>query len=337
MFDRILRQMTPEELAAHARPKPEAIEEALLWGATRATSLPDWSEERLARRRAELAANGTAAVGGPERVLMSPELVAHLYANYDAIVGCIRNFPAASDPPPSATNFARCVGEEFPPGAAVVKARWVPDSLPLEVFDTSEGALKETLARGEWGAGPRTATPGEDAIYTMRLPSGLRMRLAAIHILTKELRDWSWVSLFWSDRPDSDFGADRPASFRGPFGGYKMCAVVDYDERDDGAKPTGAPSLDRALAATRSFGPRTWCSNPYLEHGENNATTNCIGCHQHGGTDLTTEAILHGPGAFPDGARARARENFPADYLFVTGTGLELAALMKAKLDQLRP
>jgi hypothetical protein len=118
-----------------------------------------------------------------------------------------------------------------------------------------------------------------------------------------------------------------------------MCSVVGYDEGDDGhaSDRVTAPSLAAALAATREHGPRTWCSNPYLEHGAGNAKTNCIGCHQHGGTRHTSESVLEGPSAFPDGSRARHRNNFPADYLFVTSTGLELATLMKAKVDQLAP
>jgi hypothetical protein len=267
---------------------------------------------------------------------MSPAFVGHLFSNYDSILRCMNGFPAATDAPPSETNFAPCVGQEFPAGAALVKARWVPETLPLEAFDTSADALSTTLATAEWGPAPRTATPDEQSIYTMRISSGLRMRLAALHIVTKELRDWIWISLFWSDTPSSDFGADRPADFTGPFGSYKMCVVVGYDEGDPG-DPTLPPSLGSALAATRAFGPRTWCSNPYLEHGTANAKTNCIGCHQHAGTDLMTSAILEGPSAFPDGSRAKSRMNFPADYTFTTTTGLDLGSLLKAKVDQLTP
>ncbi len=346
MFDRVLRGMSREDLAARKPPPSASIDEAFTWEAGRARTLPGWSEARLAQRLAELDESSTASLGGPERVLMSPALVGHLYAHYDSILGCINQVPAPDAPPPSATSFAPCVGEEFPPDAVVVKARWVPDVLPLEAFDTSAAALSTTLARGDWGTAPRTATPDDGAIYTMRLPSGIRMRLVALHIATKELRDWTWVSLFWSDTPNTDWGADRPSDLDGPFSHYKMCTAVAYDEEDDGTQlratngsggllDDAVDTLAAAHAATRAFGPRTWCSNPYLEHGAGNAKTNCIGCHQHGGTSHTSESILEGPASFPDGSRARARENFPADYLFVTGTGLELAALMKAKVDQL--
>jgi hypothetical protein len=335
MFDRILRAQSEAERRAHTAASRAAIDEAFAWEAGRARTLPGWTEQRLAQRLAELEADGTASLGGPERVLMSPALVGHLYAHYDRVLDCIGDVPGPADPPPSATSFAPCLGEEFPPGAAVVKARWIPDTLPLEAHDTSAEALSRTLTAGEWGPAARTASPDDRAIYTMRLPSGIRMRLAALHVVTKELRDWVWVTLFWSDTPNSDFGADRPVDFEAPFESYKMCSVVAYDEEDPGAETGSAPSLEAALAATRAFGPRTWCSNPYLEHGRGNAKTNCIGCHQHGGTGLTSSSVLEGPTAFPDGSRAKSRANFPADYLFVTSTGLELASLMKAKVDQL--
>jgi hypothetical protein len=334
MFDRILRGQTKEERAARTPPSDAAIDEAFTWHAGRAPSLPGWSEQRLAQRIAELEADGTASLGGPERVLMSPSLVAHLYRNYGRILDCIGRVPAADEPAPSPTNFAPCLGEEAPFDAVVVKARWVNEALPLDAYDTSADALEKTLAAGEWGRGARTASPDEQSIYTMRLPSGVRMRLVGLHIVTKELRDWMWITLFWSDTPNQDFGADRPADFAGPFGSYKMCAVVAYDEEDPGASDpnTDPASLEAAHAATRAFGPRTWCSNPYLEHGPGNAKTNCIGCHQHGGTRHTSESVL---AQFPDGSRAKLRSNFPADYLFVTSTGLELATLLQSKVAQL--
>jgi hypothetical protein len=356
MFDRLLRQQTRAEREAKTPPSAAQIAAAFQWEAERAKTLPSWSQARLDQRRAEIEADGPAALGGPERVMMSPALVGHLYAHYDSILGCMGNVPDTIAPPPSATNFAPCVGEEFPIGSVVVKARWIPDTLPLEAHDTSAAALTTTITGGEWPAANRTVAPDDRGIYTMKLASGIRMRLAALHIATKELRDWMWITLFWSDTPSLDFGEDRPTDLSGsPFANYKMCTTVAFDEEDTGqpqqtdldggvvdpASDAGSPpsrnttTLEAAHAATRAFGPRTWCSNPYLEHGPGNAKTNCIGCHQHGGTTHTSQSILEGPTAFPDGSREKIRTNFPADYLFITGTGLELASLMKAKVDQL--
>src|SRR5262249_22313022 len=162
----------------------------------------------------------------------------------------------------------------FPIDAAAVKARWMPGGAPMPTFDTSPKALADKLARGDFGDGDGTADPSESDIYTMQLTPDTTMRLAALHIITKELRDWSWITLRWPPDPTSDFAADRPPAITalgGPWASYKMCVVTGYVEKD-AAQP----------------GPSTWCSNPYLEVGANNAQTNCIGCHQHGGTGATT-------------------------------------------------
>ncbi|NIS36800.1 MAG: hypothetical protein GWN73_40355, partial [Actinobacteria bacterium] len=44
-----------------------------------------------------------------------------------------------------------------------------------------------------------------------------------------------------------------------------------------------------ASALRAAAGGPSWCSNPYIEHGRGNARTNCIGCHQHGGSEVFTD------------------------------------------------
>lgn len=342
ILDHILRSQSPADLAAHRKLTEAEIQAGFDWIAQRAIGTAAGSADKIASRRQELDLDGDQSLGGPERVLMSPEVLTHLFRNYDSIIACMRSFPAAEDAPPSEDNFAPCVGTEFPEGAVIVKAKWVPNTLPLDAWDTSADALTTALTSGQWGAAPRTASPDPLHIYEMTLASGIRHRLAALHIMSKELRDWAWVSLFWSDQPNTDFGADRPAGFGGPLAAplsnYKMCTAVAFDEQDDGSSLASAdPTLQAADGATRAFGPRTWCSNPYLEEGEHNAKTNCIGCHQHAGTDLDTTSIIQGDHAFPDGSREQLRKNFPADYTFITSTGLALAAQMQAKVNQLAP
>src|SRR5690606_36972628 len=108
---------------------------------------------------------------------------------------------------------------------------------------------------------------------------------------------WLWTTLWWSSSPSSDFGADRPANIDGVWANYKMCTASAFAEHDP--QPGGGfddddhASLAEALAAayTGVDGP-SWCSNPYLEEGHGNAGTNCVGCHQHGGTELTSEEVL---------------------------------------------
>ena len=121
---------------------------------------------------------------------------------------------------------------------------------------------------------------------------------------------------------------------------YKMCVATFYDEgdADPAARYPDAPSLASALAALGSRqGAPTWCSNPYIEHGRGNASTNCIGCHQHGGTGETVDSVLGAPDRFPDFGRTKVRESFPADYTFTTDGVLDLAAEMRARVEALTP
>ena len=115
MFEHILLGQTEAERRAHTPPSAAVLEETFSWAAKRATTLASFSQERLAQRRAELESTGTASLGGVERVLMSPALVGHLLTHYDAMLRCLEQVPEGSAPPPSETNFAPCVGEEFPP------------------------------------------------------------------------------------------------------------------------------------------------------------------------------------------------------------------------------
>jgi len=58
----------------------------------------------------------------------------------------------------------------------------------------------------------RAGSPSATDIYTIALETGARFRLPALHIMSKELDHWMWITLWWSASPDNDFGADRPAA-----------------------------------------------------------------------------------------------------------------------------
>jgi len=325
MFDRLFRALPDAQKKARARFTESDLAAVFPWNATMAPSLASFTEERLSARLAELAKpEGVHSLGKDARTLMSPAYVGHLLRSYPEITGCEVAEPGA--PGPSAESFAGCLPSEMPVDAAAVKMRWVRGDAPMPTYDTSKAALAKTFARGEFGGGDGTASPDATAIYTMQLTPDTSMRLAAMHVATKELRDWAWVSIWWSPDPDSDFGADRPASITalgGPWKNYKMCVVTAYEEKD----MTARTSADDAAS---------WCSNPYLELGAGNAKTNCIGCHQHGGTDETTETVLT-PGRFPSQGRLQSRKNFPTDYAYTTSAGLDLAAQMRARIDALTP
>jgi hypothetical protein len=239
-------------------------------------------------------------------------------------------------------------------GAVAIKSAWqvlgnannMPGSVgqkEMAYFDTSASGLAANLEKGEWTPAGMVdpATLQTDQIYTMEtIKAGKQLRhgLTGLHILTKDRKDWVWITLWWSPNPDEDFGADRPADLpnvnSGAWKNYKMCVVVDYTEWDrDPTYGIQDESLRNAIMAAHTFqtdmpedGPSTWCSNPYVEHGLGNTRTNCIGCHQHAGSKENPQNVfLDDPSdpnnfarrqAFPNNGRARVRNNFPSDYLW---------------------
>jgi hypothetical protein len=239
------------------------------------------------------------------------------------------------------TRDPACVDGELPADAVLIKAEWrrAQFGATLPTYDTTGARMAARLradGQAEWGPGDGQADPGADDIYTVTTPDGASYRLAGLHILSKELEHWMWVTMWWSPDADSDFGADRPAVIAGPWRNYKMCAATDYADGDPDARGGAAGSLGDALAAVRrgTDGP-SWCSNPYIEQGPGNAATNCIGCHQHGGTALVAEDVLDDPDRFPHRGTTRVRNNFPADYLWAVlgGRGDDLAAIFQTEID----
>ncbi len=65
---------------------------------------------------------------------------------------------------------------------------------------------------------------------------GTEWALHGIHFVTKDVREWVWVSLWWDPNAANDFGADRPSSLNAFNGGvwknYKMCVNSSFAERD---------------------------------------------------------------------------------------------------------
>ncbi|MEM6962812.1 MAG: hypothetical protein AAF355_01440 [Myxococcota bacterium] len=214
-------------------------------------------------------------------------------------------------PPPETS----CLEGGFPVGSAVVKVDYRREGFGVEFpeYATDASALSDRSDPAEWQP-LGTVEPDPESIYRLELPGGNRFRLAALHLMTKELDHWAWASFWWSASPDTDFGADRPPMlFDTPLRDYKMCVATDFTEADP--DPRGG-AVDDSLAAaleqvSRPHGA-SWCSNPYIEQGAGNAATNCVGCHQYAGTDRRSEEILELPG---HGTRL-SEIDFPLDYVF---------------------
>lgn len=231
--------------------------------------------------------------------------------------------------------WAPCLTSAFPLDAAVIKADWRRAELGILVprHDTSASGLARMIAYGgTWGDGSGELDPGPASIYSLTLPNGGRYRLTGLHLMTKELDHWLWITLWWSDDPDHDFGADRPASIAalpGPWRNYKMAVAIAFrDEDPDPSAGATDPTLAAALAQVApGGGASSWASNPYLELGHGNGQSNCIGCHQHGGTTLDSATIIGDPARFPDHGRVQQRNNFPTDYSWAVTQGDRLGRM----------
>jgi cytochrome c553 len=225
--------------------------------------------------------------------------------------------------------WAACLASPFPLDAAIVKAdyRRADFDLTMPAFDTSAAGLAARLSAPlpSWSVPDREVDPTPDSIFTLTLPTGERYRLAALHVMTKELDHWTWTSLFWSDAPNADLGEDRPSAVSGVWTNYKMCVATAFEEGDtELTSLQDYPSLAAAMKTVAELVPgRSWCSNPYLEEGHGNAATNCVGCHQYAGTGKVSEDVLRLEGF----GSTMKRNNFPTDYSFAVVQGDALSTL----------
>ncbi|MBL4688638.1 MAG: c-type cytochrome [Nannocystaceae bacterium] len=377
MFQGLYGQLTPAQRQGKEPFSAEQLQAIEVWNAEALDRSKFWPLERYLENIEALfgecgegqdpeacaiarQSNFSGAAGGIARITYSPGTTMHVLGNYAQVLDCIEsvNTLPRDTEQTDESNFSHCFDEEFPADAVLVKAQWsrVDFEGDIPVFDTSAEALTRRLGPGktaDWGAdGDRRARPDAKQAYTISLRSGSTFRLTGLHIMTKELRHWQWITLWWSDTPDDDFGADRPDDLFGElpsvWGNYKMCAVTSYEEGD--ADPAGRypdfPSLGAALAATAKAGQPSWCSNPYVEHGRGNARTNCIGCHQHGGAvvdldwggdslldGLDLEVVIDDDEKFPNNGRAKIREVFPADYLWSFSRVDDFSHVMLAEVD----
>lgn len=272
--------------------------------------------------------------------LFSPSFVEHMLTEAEGVDRCAADI-AWNVPPPSSEQFSPCISE-FPRSAVMVKTQWErldADNPRAPAHDTSATAVRQVIRNGSWPAAPhRPATPR--SMYTVETTTGERYGLVAIHFSTKDIREWTWVSLWWSPEPNGDFGEDRPSAITAFNGGvwtnYKMCVTTAFEEGD--AAPwsgfAGQPQLASALRAAHEEtsrqaapppyeGVTSWCSNPNLESHTGNGRTNCIGCHQYA---FTLNPATSRPASFsdtynpafaaqyPQFGRSRRRSNFPAEF-----------------------
>ncbi len=330
MFGKMYGDFGKERRLARDVPTDKEVSSLFEWNAT---SLGQNSEAdyfaRLGQVKNPESVDGLA---GNPRSAYSPGYVRQYLVDYPSLAGCDGKTGSFTFQTPggSTTNFTDCFSREFGKDAAVVKASWrrndalVTDGLPVQ--DTSADTLRKRLANAlDDGGWPQKDLPmvqaGAEDAYTIQLQGGEKYSLVALHIITKELRHWVWTTIWFSPKPDEDFGQDRPVAIKdigGPWKNYKMCTVTDFDEKDPDPRGGYDGSLGDALAAVH--GPQTWCSNPFVEKGAHNAGTNCIGCHQHAGDTTGLPQIINDEARFPNKGRTKVRESFPADYSWAFAT-----------------
>jgi mono/diheme cytochrome c family protein len=378
MFRYAYSQLTPLERFERAPFDATLLTETEEWNAASLERSERWPLERyLAHVRAlglcseavtdeecaiSLQSKFSGASGGNARITYSPATARHMLTNYAGLVDCLNGVDGLTMEaiPSDPANFTACLSSEFPTDAVLIKAHWIRADFGrgVPVYRTDALALEAVIGGGkiaDWGAGAEVVHPSADTIFTIRMKNGDTYRLAGLHAMTKELRHWTWVTLWWSDTPTGDFGADRPADF-GEVGGvwqnYKMAVVVDYLEGD--VDPAGRfadlPGLAAALRVSGGespLGQATWSSNPYVEHGQGNARTNCIGCHQHGGSSVAhdldsdgtldafdLERVIADETLFPKNGRLQIREQFPVDYLWSTRRVDDLSNVLRSEVER---
>jgi hypothetical protein len=309
-------------------------------GATRGPFAVARGETLVARIEADAAASVVRVIDADENALCEMEgacevsgpgiFTVQVIAGTHGLSAPLEIEYTAPDP-----EWAGCLSGAFPLASATVRAQWrradVGWSIPT--FDTSAAGMAARMDPAgtlTWGDGDGELVPSSDAIYTAQLPAGSSFWLAGLHIKTRELDHWVYITLWWSPDPDTDFGADRPDSIRalgGPWSSYKMCTSVMYDERDPDPRGGFDGSLGDALAAVHGGeGGPSWCSNPYLDAGPRLARSNCIGCHQHALSGVRPAEVPE-EGRFPDDGRSLVRNNFPADYFWGIDGGDDLGQL----------
>ena len=329
MFAKMYGDLGKDRRIAREIPTSREVDAIFDWNAT---SLGPSSETEYFERLAQITnQQGVDGLGGNGRVAYSPGYVKQYLTDYPAIADCKIDELAVDTPPKSEEeNFTNCFSREFDADAAVIKASWrrndelVSGGLP--VIDTSAPALTKRLSgeldKGGWslkGIPLQKAGPAE--AYSVTLSDETGYSLVGLHVMTKELRHWVWVTVWWSATPDEDFGQDRPEEIKAlgaPWDHYKMCVVTDFEEKDTDPRGGFEGSLGDALEAVH--GKTTWCSNGFIEKGEHNAQTNCIGCHQHAGDINALGGVLTDETKFPFTGRSQVRKGFPADYSWAFAT-----------------
>ncbi len=103
------------------------------------------------------------------------------------------------------------------------------------------------------------------------LAIGDHVVLVGMHVSTREIPDWVWITLWWHDRPDAGpYAAGRPDDVRGAARSYLLDTTVS------------------ALRPRESDGSPHVAMNPYLEaRFPGGVHSNCVACHRRAALGAT--------------------------------------------------
>ncbi len=262
-------------------------------------------------------------VSGMNRTLYSPDLISAMIRRYAALQDC---FPAEKKPLPQ-NEFIPCWQAPLPASSVMIKTAWMNSRSTFESFTTDADSLQKLFVQADssW-AQHGQAIPTPEGLMRARF-NNEEFVLGGLHIVSKDLDDWLWISAFWSPNPDADFGEDRPDFVKNlgpPWNQYKICAVSSYSVNPASIAELEGPFPSLAAAykvVSEGREGSSWCSNPYIEKGVHNHRGNCIGCHQFAGTDVQQERILADPTQFPLQGSKKQRKDFPTDYIWSASQG----------------
>ncbi len=179
------------------------------------------------------AAKGSAGAGSNNRRNgfpgLSPSFVRHFLSNYKDLRDCEE--ADASVDLMNQTSFSPCM-KEFPRDTVMIKTSWEKVQDGMEDFDFSPESWAEAFTNLTNPKMQKVSTPSSDKIFRIKTRDGEEWALRAIHIVTKEVREWVWISLSWSGTPDLDLGSDRPATIPAPWNNYKMTVSTSFEELD---------------------------------------------------------------------------------------------------------
>jgi hypothetical protein len=202
----------------------------------------------------------------------------------------------------------------FPPDSIIVKASWRP--IPTEGIDSFEVWDSPDPSKLNCSAGcVRTikVKPSDDkcqlsapvistsCFYNIpvtkeniglfsssewQVSVGDVWVLIGLHIITKEVPDWTWTTFWWHDDPDSGrFGVDKPPFVRREWRNYRMDTSLSMDTpwEEQSFKDDAFAGVDACGQTWRTPSKSKVIFNPYLEGAIKGALhmnySNCVNCH----------------------------------------------------------